>query len=244
MNRSFTLTPYMMMLLSLIAAGCAVEPVSRNGGYEYRHTGQAVEPSKPDERDAKIAMLEGERRRQAESMAQLQGQVQDLEGKLAAQEAKPITPVTPAAQAQQGLVRALRPEIEKGDITVDLNSERLLIKLASAYLFGSGEDALKPAGVDALTRIGEVLKDYREYKVEVAGHTDNVPIGAKLQRKFADNQALSTARAKQAARVLQEAGVAPSTLTARGYGDTRPLATNADEEGRHKNRRVEIRITK
>lgn len=240
MNRSVALPPYLMML-ALVAAGCAVEPVSRNGGYEYRHAGQAVEPVKPDERDAKIAMLEGERRRQAESMAVLQSQVQDLEGKLAAQEATPITPVV---QAQQGLVRALRPEIEKGDITVDLNSERLLIKLASAYLFGSGQDALKPAGVDALTRIGEVLKDYPEYKIEVAGHTDNVPIGSKLLQRFADNQALSTARAKEAVRVLQSGGVAPSTLTVRGYGGTRPLAPNTDEEGRRKNRRVEIRVTK
>ena len=240
MNRSVTLPPYLMML-ALVAAGCAVEPVSRNGGYEYRHAGQAVEPVKPDERDARIAMLEGERRRQADSMAVLQSQVQDLEGKLAAQEAKPITPVV---EAQQGLVRALRPEIEKGDITVDLNSERLLIKLASAYLFGSGQDTLKPAGVDALTRIGEVLKDYPEYKIEVAGHTDNVPIGTKLQQKFADNQALSTARAKEAVRVLQAGGVAPSTLTVRGYGGIRPLASNTDEEGRRKNRRVEIRVTK
>ena len=117
MNRFMKLTQ--CIVLSLVAVGCAQEPISRNGGYEYRHAGQAVEQSKLDERDAKIAMLEGERRRQAESMAQLQSQVQDLEGKLAAQEAKPVTPVV---EAQQGLVRALRPEIEKGDITVDLNS--------------------------------------------------------------------------------------------------------------------------
>ncbi len=239
MNRSFTLASYMMML-SLVAAGCAAEPISRNGGYEYRHAGQAVEQSKLDERDAKIAMLEGERRRQAESIAGLQSEVQELEGRLAAHV---IVPVTPVVQAQQGLVRALRPEIEKGDITVDLNSERLLIKLASAYLFSSGQDELKPVGVDALTRIGMVLKDHQQYKIEVAGHTDNVPIGTNLQQKFADNQALSTARAKQGARVLQGAGVNPSTLSVRGYGDSRPLASNADEDGRRKNRRVEIRIT-
>jgi len=54
-------------------------------------------------------------------------------------------------EAQRGLIRALRPEIEKGDITVDLNNERLLINLASGYLFGSGQDELKPAGADALS---------------------------------------------------------------------------------------------
>ena len=45
-------------------------------------------------------------------------------------------------EAQRGLIRALRPQIEKGDITVDLNNERLLINLASGYLFGSGQDEL------------------------------------------------------------------------------------------------------
>ncbi len=242
MNRSFTLASYMM--LSLGAAGCAAEPISRNGGYEYRHAGQAAEQSKLDERDAKIAMLEGERRRQAESNSATAESGAGSRRQTRRTGGRTDTPVTPVVQAQQGLVRALRPEIEKGDITVDLNSERLLIKLASAYLFSSGQDELKPVGVDALTRIGEVLKDYQQYKIEVAGHTDNVPIGANLQQKFADNQALSTARAKQGARVLQNAGVNPSTLTVHGYGDTRPLATNADEDGRRKNRRVEIRVTK
>ena len=238
MNRFIKLAPG--IVLSLIAAGCAQDPICCNGGYEYRHTGQAVEPSKPDERDAKIAALERERQRQADSLAEMRSHLQDLEQKLATQERE----VTPVVQAQRGLVRALRPEIEKGDITVDLNSERLLIQLASAYLFGSGETALKPAGTDALNRIGGTLKDYPEYNVEVAGHTDNVPIGSKLLLRFADNEALSTARAKEAARVLQEGGVDQSTLRVRGYGDTQPLTPNTTEDGRRKNRRVEVRVTR
>jgi chemotaxis protein MotB len=47
-------------------------------------------------------------------------------------------------EAERGLVRSLRPQIEKGDITVDMNNEQLLINLASGYLFSSGEDELKP----------------------------------------------------------------------------------------------------
>jgi hypothetical protein len=113
--------------LALVAAGCAQDPFCCNGGYEYRHTGRPVEPPKLDERDAKIAMVEQERQRQVESLAELQSPVLDLEQKLTAQEVNPVTPVTPVAQAQDGLVGALRPEIEKGYIAVDLNSERLLI---------------------------------------------------------------------------------------------------------------------
>ena len=65
-------------------------------------------------------------------------------------------------EAQRGVIRALRPEIEKGDITVDLNNERLMINLASSYLFSSGQAELKPAGVDALKQVGAVLKDFPE----------------------------------------------------------------------------------
>jgi chemotaxis protein MotB len=64
--------------------------------------------------------------------------------------------------AQRGVIRALRPQIEKGPIMVDLNNERLLINLASSYLFGSGEDQLKPAGTDALKQVGGILKDFPE----------------------------------------------------------------------------------
>ncbi|NJN70468.1 MAG: OmpA family protein, partial [Nitrospira sp.] len=87
-------------------------------------------------------------------------------------------------EAERGLIRALRPQINKGDIAVHLNNERLLINLASAYLFASGEDQLKPAGADALKQVGEILKEYPEYKVAVDGHTDNLPIRGSLKKKF------------------------------------------------------------
>ena len=73
---------------------------------------------------------------------------------------------------------------------VDLNNERLLINLASGYLFGSGEDQLKSAGADALKHVGAILKDFPEYKVSVDGHTDNRPIRSELRKKFRDEQFL------------------------------------------------------
>lgn len=123
--------------------------------------------------------------------------VADLERQLA--QAKSVSPAASSAAtleaARQGLIRALRPQIEKGDITVGLDSERLLIKLASSYLFGSGEDRLRPGGADALKKAGEILKDYPEYKVTVEGHTDNRPLRGMLKKKFPTNQELSEARA-------------------------------------------------
>ena len=140
------------------------------------------------------------------------------------------------------MIRALRPEIEKGDITVDLNNERLLINLASAYLFGSGQDELKPAGVDALKQVGAVLKDFPEYKVAVDGHTDNVPIQGALKKKFPTNKELSESRAANAAKALEAGGL--NAPTAHGYGATKPVEPNTTPAGRAKNRRVEVRVTK
>ncbi len=145
-------------------------------------------------------------------------------------------------EAQRGLIRALRPQIDQNNIAVDLNNERLLINLASGYLFGSGEDQLKPAGADALKQVGAILKDFPEYKVAVDGHTDNRPIKSSLKKKFPTNKELSEARAANAAQALTEGGLGAATT--HGFADTKPVAPNTTDAGRAKNRRVEIRVTK
>ena len=158
-----------------------------------------------------------------------------LRGDLSAEMAK-------LKEAQRGLIKALRPQIEKGTIMVDLNNERLLINLASGYLFGSGEDQLKPAGADALKQVGAILKDFPEYKVAVDGHTDNRPIQGALKKKFPTNKELSESRAANAAKALAEGGLSSSTTA--GYADTKPVAPNTTDAGRAKNRRVEVRVTR
>ena len=162
-------------------------------------------------------------------------QLAGLQGDLSAEMAK-------LKEAQRGVIRALRPQIEKGNIMVDLNNERLLINLASGYLFGSGEDQLKPAGSDALKQVGAILKDFPEYKVSVDGHTDNRPIRSDLKKKFPTNKELSEARAANAALALGEGGL--MAVTTHGYADTRPVMPNNTDAGRAKNRRVEVLVTK
>jgi chemotaxis protein MotB len=150
--------------------------------------------------------------------------------------------MTKLNEAQRGLIRALPPQIEKGDITVDLNNGRLLINLASGYLFGSGEDQLKPAGADTLKQVGAILKDFPEYKLHVEGHTDNRPIQGALKKKFPSNKELSEARAANAAKALADGGL--SGAHAMGSADTKPVMPNTTDAGRAKNRRVEISVTK
>ena len=168
-------------------------------------------------------------------LAERDKELAGLRGDLSAEMAK-------LKEAQRGLIRALRPQINKGNITVDLNNERLLINLASGYLFGSGEDQLKPAGVDALEQVGAILKDYPEYKVAVDGHTDDRPIRSALKKKFPTNTELSEARAANAALALGEGGL--SAVTTHGYADTKPIEPNTTDGGRAKNRRIEVRVTK
>jgi len=191
---------------------------------------------------ASQALAAGDLAATKQRISDLEKQIADRDKELAGLRGELSTEMTKLKEAQRGLIRALRPQIEKGDITVDLNNERLLINLASSYLFGSGQDELKPAGTDALKQVGAVLKDFPEYKVAVDGHTDNVPIRGTLKKKFPSNKELSEARAAHAAKVLTESGL--GTATTHGYADTQPVEPNTTEAGRAKNRRIEVRVTK
>ncbi len=201
---------------------------SKNSGLEAQLAGMSGMGADLAACKQRIADLERQ-------LADRDRELESLRGTLSAEEQK-------LKEAQRGLIRALRPEIEKGDITVDLNNERLLINLASGYLFGSGQDELKPAGTDALKRVGAVLKDYPEYKVAVDGHTDNVAIQGELKKKFPTNKELSESRAANAAKALEEGGLSAPAI--HGYADSKPVESNKTPAGRAKNRRVEVRVTK
>lgn len=220
-----------------------------DGGYEYRHP-SAWEKEQQRLRDELAASrsASGDTGKAAAELAAADRRIADLEKQLADREremaslrAEQSTEMAKLKEAERGLVRSLRPQIEKGDITVDLSNERLLINLASAYLFDSGKGELKPDGAEALKHVGAVLKKFPQYKVAVDGHTDNVPIHGVLMAQFPTNKELSEARAANAAKALAEGGRGDAKTT--GYGDTNPVEPNTTAAGRAMNRRVEIRVT-
>lgn len=100
--------------------------------------------------------------------------------------------------------------------------------------FETGKAALEPASETVLAEIVKVLNEHTDWRFEVQGHTDNV--GAK-----AANMALSDQRAKAVVAWLTSHGIDESRLIAKGYGDSEPVADNTTEEGRAKNRRVELK---
>ncbi len=95
--------------------------------------------------------------------------------------------------------------------------------------------ALRRSSYPILDRAAELLLSYDQLRAEVAGHTDDVGPAAH-------NRKLSRARAETVRAYLIDAGVAASSLSARGYGESRPVADNATEAGRRANRRVVLRI--
>jgi chemotaxis protein MotB len=149
--------------------------------------------------------------------------------------------ITRLTRTQEELSKSLQDEISKGNITIQQVRDRLTINMVDRVLFDSGQAQVKPAGVKVLQQVGDVLKTVTDKQIRIEGHTDNVPISSKLQDRFKTNWELSTARATTVVRYLiDQGGVDRQYLSAVGYADTHPIASNDSDEGRSSNRRIEI----
>lgn len=138
------------------------------------------------------------------------------------------------------VVSELTDEIKKGEIAVKQLKDKLTLTMVEKILFDSGKADIKTNGKKVLDRVAEILKTITDKQIRIEGHTDNVPIGATLAEKFPTNWELSTARATTVARYLQEKGVSPAVLNAAGYSEYKPVESNETDEGKAKNRRIEI----
>jgi len=126
------------------------------------------------------------------------------------------------------------------DISVRNEPRGVVVTFSDAVLFASGAADLKPEVYPVLGEISKLLSS-NPGKFAIEGHTDNVPISGS---KYASNWELSTARAASMLHFFIDKGLDPAKFSIAGYGEFRPLESNATEEGRQKNRRVEIVITK
>jgi chemotaxis protein MotB len=146
-------------------------------------------------------------------------------------------------QAQHdALVASLSQELKKGELQVRRYKDMLTVEVAEQLFFDSGRAALKDSGKAVLKKVADALKSYEDKAIRVVGHTDNVPIAKAYQKVFPSNWELSSARATTVVRFLQEAGIEPQRLVATGRAEYAPVAPNDSEEGRQKNRRIEITL--
>lgn len=125
-------------------------------------------------------------------------------------------------------------------IILDYNSQFVSMDLNGALLFDAGQADIRSDARVFMQRVAAILEKYKDCVIEIEGHTDNIPISSG---KFESNRYLSTARANKVLEYVEEhADLIDKNMKAAGYGDTRPVASNATEEGRAKNRRVSIKI--
>ena len=140
---------------------------------------------------------------------------------------------------------ALEDEIARwalaGAVKMELLRSGLQIILPNDVLFAAGSANLKPEGQSLLKELVGALKGV-PYQIVVIGHTDNVPIGPGLAKRYPSNWELAGARAAGVVRMMAGEGIPPQQLLAISMGDTRPIAANDTPEGRKRNRRIEVRI--
>ncbi len=124
-------------------------------------------------------------------------------------------------------------------VQVIARRNELVLRLSDNLLFDSGNDALEPRAARVVSRLARELRD-RPVDIRVEGHTDDRPIKNARHRS---NWDLSTARATTIVARFAAEGIAAPRLSAAGYGEFHPLASNATDEGRKQNRRVDIVVT-
>lgn len=141
------------------------------------------------------------------------------------------------------LMNDMAAEIAQGQIQITRLADRLSVSMVDRILFPSGEAGITPAGLRILRRVGDVLKTTTDRIVRVEGHTDDVAISERLRGTFPSNWELSTTRATNVVRFLQDSvGMDPARLQAVGFSEYHPVASNATARGRSQNRRIEIAL--
>jgi chemotaxis protein MotB len=188
------------------------------GGKAIKETGGennteslASSPPNPSLREAMTKGEEGSKAAQAEE-ADLQRMKEQVE----------------AYARSHGLSKTISATVDKKGLSIRLRTDGLL--------FDSGSAVLKPQAAPIIDKVSQVLR-VDNHAIRVEGHTDAVPAAGS---SYPTNWELSTARSSAVVRALMRRHVAPARLEASGRANLDPIATNATDEGRAENRRVEI----
>ncbi len=144
-------------------------------------------------------------------------------------------------QTKRLLEQRLAKEIADKQVRLAIAEKGLVITFVADVLFDSGKAKIRSEAESTLNKVARILvKNVPENKIGIEGHTDNEPI---KYSGWKSNWELSTARALSVLHYLiDEKGISPYRISAIGYGEYRPVASNDIEEGRQSNRRVEIVI--
>jgi chemotaxis protein MotB len=148
-------------------------------------------------------------------------------------------------QASKELAEKIQAELEEGDIdkevTLNYTSQFVQLTIQGSILFDSGKVEIKDDAIPVIDKVGQILETYAGGTVDIEGHTDNVPMSSG--GKYSNNDELSSGRALAVFNYLVEnTTLDPANLIHTGRGEYDPIADNSTDEGRARNRRVEIKI--
>ena len=146
------------------------------------------------------------------------------------------------AQYQQ-LNQTMSAEVAANQMQITRLRDAIKVTVNNELLFPSGDWQMPVEAQQTLSKIVPILAPKQQAKLKVNGYTDNVPIGPGLQRQgITSNLELSQKRADTVMQFLIAQGVNPTLVSAQGFGEANPVASNYTPEGRAQNRRVELML--
>ena len=253
------LAAVMVAAVATTVTGCVVDQEVHNAALKDRdaqkqklaETQAALDKEKAahradvDSRDARVSVLTKKLESLGQDVSRLTTEAGSKDAELVQAQKRMEELRKAQAQAEaraaqfRKLVTQFKTLTDAGKLQVEIRENRMIVRLGDKILFDPGKTDLKPEGKDALRQVTEVLKSLPNRNYQIAGHTDNAPIKSA---KFRSNWDLSTARAVEVLNFMVSAGMEPKRVSAAGYAETSPVATNDTPENKAKNRRIEITL--
>jgi chemotaxis protein MotB len=230
----------LLVLVPLLASLAACSPSRKELQADLDQTRAELEQSKQERvtLEQKITQLEKEIADRQDVIARLEADKAGMSQELDALRDEQRRREKELATFKE-LFGRLQALIDAGTIQVSFRKGRMIVELPSGVLFDSGKTELKPEGKVAIEKLVEAFGSVSDRDLMIAGHTDNVPIRTS---RYKSNWELSTARAVVVVGYMIEKGFPTDHLSAAGYGEFDPIGDNATEEGKAKNRRIEIQL--
>jgi len=143
----------------------------------------------------------------------------------------------------QQLNQTMSAEVAANQMRITRLQNAIKVTINSELLFPSGEWQMPVEAQQTISKIVPILAPQQQTKIQVNGYTDNVPIGPGLMSQgITSNLVLSQKRADNVMQFMISQGVNPNLVSARGFGDADPVASNDTPAGRAQNRRVELTV--
>ena len=186
----------------------------------------------------KNEILNGRIKANSDALSQLQGNSELKDQQLAALK-RDLDFANQYMEQNKLYAQKISRALAMDGIDVRLEDDRLLVKLPGDVLFASGSARLSRKGKGHIARLGEILSSMDQRKIQIEGHTDDVPIRGG---RYDSNWYLGYDRAMSVLKLLVSNGVAQGLISAASYGENKPIASNSTKQGKQQNRRIEVHI--